>query len=143
VEDRNRNDIALIAGVVILLMGVAALLQNLGIVPPFVLEALRVLWRAAGALAVIALGVLVIVVATRPGARPVIPDRTARIYRSTHDRMIEGVCGGIAEYLHVDSTVVRLIYVVLALGTGLWSGIVIYVALAVIIPTEPAGVHGA
>jgi phage shock protein C len=142
VTDRTRNDLGLIAGVVILLVGVAALAQNLGVVPPIVFEAWDFMWRAAGPLAIIVLGVFVIVLATRPGGMPSV-DRGARLYRSTHDRYVAGVCGGIAEYLHVDPTLVRLVYVVLSLGTGLWSGLLIYIALAVIVPQQPMGVHGA
>ncbi len=140
--DRDRNDLGLIVGVVILLVGVAALVQNLGIVPPFLLEAWRLVWRAAGPLAIVVLGIFVIVLATRPGAAPPV-DRGARLYRSTHDRYVAGVCGGIAAYLHVDSTLVRLGYVLLSLGTGLWSGLLIYVALAVIVSQQPTEVHGA
>lgn len=36
-----------------------------------------------------------------------------RLYRSAHDKMIFGVCGGIGEYLNVDSTLVRLIWAIL------------------------------
>lgn len=140
--DRNRNDLGLIAGVVILLVGVAALAQNLGVVPPVLIEAWRIVWRAAGPLAIVVLGVFVIVLATRPGGMPSV-DRGARLYRSRHDRYVAGVCGGIAEYLHVDPTLVRLAYVLLSLGTGLWSGLLIYIALAVIVPQEPTGVHRA
>ncbi len=140
--DHNRKDLGLIVGVVILLIGVSALAQNLGVVPPFLFEAWRIMWRAAGPLAIVVLGVFVIVLATRPGAAPSV-DRGARLYRSTHDRYIAGVCGGIAEYLHVDPTIVRLAYVLLSLGSGLWSGLLIYIALAVIVPQEPVGVHGA
>ncbi|WRK51841.1 PspC domain-containing protein [Coprobacillaceae bacterium CR2/5/TPMF4] len=35
-----------------------------------------------------------------------------RLYRSTHDRMIFGVCGGLAEYFDVDPTLVRLAWVI-------------------------------
>ena len=57
-----------------------------------------------------------------------------RIYRSETDRKIAGVCGGIAEYFDIDSTVVRLavIFMMLAWGTGL----VAYIAAAIIMPTE-------
>lgn len=58
-----------------------------------------------------------------------------RLYRSTEDRMISGVCAGIADYFGIDPTLVRLIFVFGALGTvsGLfWA----YVIMAIIVPEE-------
>lgn len=52
-----------------------------------------------------------------------------RLYRSTHDRMLAGVCGGIAEYFQIDPTLVRLGWVAFTALGG--SGI-----LAVIVPSE-------
>ena len=54
-----------------------------------------------------------------------------RLYRSTQERMLCGVCGGIAEYFDVDPTLIRLGAVVLGF-TG--SGIVAYIIAAIIIP---------
>ena len=58
-----------------------------------------------------------------------------RLYRSRHDVMIAGVCGGIAEYFDVDPTIVRLIAVVLILGWG--SGLLAYLIAVLIIPKNP------
>ena len=58
-----------------------------------------------------------------------------RLYRSRRDVMIEGVCGGIAEYFDVDPTIVRLIAVVLILGWG--SGLLAYLIAVLIIPKNP------
>lgn len=57
-----------------------------------------------------------------------------RIYRSEYDRKLAGVCGGIADYFDVDSTVIRLafLFMVLAWGTGL----MFYIVAALIIPNE-------
>jgi phage shock protein C len=58
-----------------------------------------------------------------------------KLYRSRTDVMIAGVCGGLAKYLDIDPTAVRLIFVLLsflALG-GFW----IYVILWIIMPVEP------
>ena len=60
-----------------------------------------------------------------------------RLYRSENDRMAAGVCGGIAEYLGVDATMVRLGFVVFALFSG-W-GLLAYLAAALIIPREGMG----
>lgn len=58
-----------------------------------------------------------------------------KLYRSNNDKKLCGVCGGIAEYFGVDSSIVRLICVFLCLtGTiGLWA----YIICALVIPQEP------
>ena len=60
-----------------------------------------------------------------------------KLYRSRKDRVFAGVCGGIAEYLGIDSTVIRLITFLLIVPGGL--SIWVYIALAIIIPSEPYG----
>ena len=57
-----------------------------------------------------------------------------RLYRSRENRMICGVCGGIADYFNVDPTMIRLGLVLLAC-TG--SGILAYFIAAIIIPDQP------
>ena len=57
-----------------------------------------------------------------------------KIHRSRSDRKIAGVCGGIAEYLGVDPTIVRLAWALLAFGWG--SGILAYIVCALVIPEE-------
>jgi phage shock protein C len=62
-------------------------------------------------------------------------DEVKKLNRSTDDRWLAGVCGGLAKYFNVDPTLVRVIFVVLALiGLG---GVIIYLILWVIIPPEP------
>lgn len=58
-----------------------------------------------------------------------------KLYKSSN-RMLCGVCGGLAEYLGIDPTILRLIVVLLGF-TG--SGILVYLAAAVIMPERPAG----
>ena len=57
-----------------------------------------------------------------------------KLYKSNQNRMIDGVCGGIAEYLGVDPTVIRLVAVLLSLMGG---GILAYIIAAIIIPRAP------
>ena len=59
-----------------------------------------------------------------------------KLYKSNEDKMIEGVCGGIAEYFGLDSTLVRLGWVIFCALGG--SGILAYIISAVIIPRRPA-----
>lgn len=57
-----------------------------------------------------------------------------KLYRSRSNRMLAGVCAGIADYFNVDPTIVRLIFVVMALAGG--PGLIFYLILALIIPEE-------
>lgn len=56
---------------------------------------------------------------------------TKKLYRSETDKMIAGVCGGIGEYFHVDSTIIRLVWAVLACSG---TGILAYIIAAIVIP---------
>lgn len=58
-----------------------------------------------------------------------------KLYRSGTDKKIFGVCGGIAEYLDADSTVVRLICLLLVLFWG--SGLLAYIVAAAVMPKNP------
>ena len=58
-----------------------------------------------------------------------------RLYKSTTNKMRDGVCGGVAEYLNLDPTVVRLVWVILACMGG--SGLVAYLIAMLIIPEKP------
>ena len=58
-----------------------------------------------------------------------------KLYKSDVDRKLCGVCGGIAEYLGIDSTIVRLIWVVLVVFFG--TGILAYIISALVIPDYP------
>lgn len=59
-----------------------------------------------------------------------------KLYKSKTDKKIFGVCGGLAEYFNVDSSVMRLIVVLLALFGG--GGLLAYLIAALIIPTAQA-----
>ena len=58
-----------------------------------------------------------------------------RLYRSRDERMIWGVCGGIAKYVDVDPTLIRLI-AVLTLFLG-FAGLLVYLILTIVMPLEP------
>ena len=58
-----------------------------------------------------------------------------KLYKSNQNKMIDGVCGGIAEYFGIDPTVVRLIWALFSLMGG--SGILAYIIAAIIIPRKP------
>lgn len=60
----------------------------------------------------------------------------ARLFRSKHDRRIAGVCGGIAQFFNVDSTMIRLIVVFLGLVTAVVPMMMAYLVAWIVIPNE-------
>lgn len=137
-EERGRNDVLLIIGVIVLVIGLGALANTLGLVPPLFWDAMRTLGRAAGPLALVVLGVIVIVVAMRGGVRPTLPGAGVAVYRSRRNRMIAGVAGGLAEYFNVDPLLVRLIFVFIGLAS-FGSALLLYIILALVMPEAPIG----
>ena len=57
-----------------------------------------------------------------------------RLYRSNTNRMLFGVAGGIAEYFNMDPTIVRILWVLIALFGG--TGVLIYIIAAIVMPQE-------
>lgn len=62
-------------------------------------------------------------------------NKAKRLYRSRTDRQFAGVCGGIADYLAIDSSIVRILWVILALAGG--PGFILYIILMLVVPEEP------
>ncbi len=58
-----------------------------------------------------------------------------RLYRSNSDKMLTGVCSGIGEYIDLDPTLVRLLFVLVSLAYG--SGVIAYIIAAIVIPEKP------
>jgi len=58
-----------------------------------------------------------------------------KLYRNKQDAKIAGVCSGVADYFEVDVTLVRVIWLVLAIG-GVGSGILLYIILALVLPEK-------
>jgi phage shock protein C len=59
-----------------------------------------------------------------------------KLYRSRKQRLVAGVCGGLAEYFNVDATIIRLILVILLLPGG-FPGLIPYIIMWVIVPEAP------
>jgi phage shock protein C len=62
-------------------------------------------------------------------------NESRKLYRSKTNRQLAGVCGGLAEYFNLDVTLIRVLFVLLAVLGG--SGLVIYVAMWIIVPKQP------
>ncbi len=70
------------------------------------------------------------------GASPTSAPR--RLVRSSRHKMIAGVCGGLAEYLDVDVTVVRVLYVLVSIVSAAFPGILAYIVLMFVMPRADA-----
>ena len=60
-----------------------------------------------------------------------------KLYRSTKDKKLAGVCGGLGEYFNIDPTLVRLGFVALSILAG--GGLIAYIIAAIIVPVAPEG----
>lgn len=60
-----------------------------------------------------------------------------KLYRSKTDKVFAGICGGMAEYLQMDVTVIRLLWVLAVIFTGIFPGVIIYILAIFIIPVKP------
>lgn len=58
-----------------------------------------------------------------------------KLYRVKQDRKLAGVCGGIAEYLNMDPTVIRVLWAIISACAG--AGIIAYIVCAFVIPEKP------
>ena len=64
-------------------------------------------------------------------------DNPKRLTRPRQDRKMAGVCAGLANYLGLDPTVVRVIYAILTLCTAIVTGLIVYLILMLVIPEDP------
>ena len=60
-----------------------------------------------------------------------------KLYRNTANKMIAGVCSGLAEYINIDPTIIRLIWALIALSG---AGLIAYLVAAIIIPEKPSNI---
>lgn len=66
---------------------------------------------------------------------PTVPETPKKLYKSRHDRMIDGVCGGLAEYFGMSSTLVRILFVLFGFFGG--TGIIAYITAMILVPVNP------
>jgi phage shock protein C len=62
-------------------------------------------------------------------------NKTKKLYRSNEDKMISGVCGGIAEYLDIDAIWVRLVFIITTFTSGV--GLIAYIIFWILVPENP------
>ncbi len=147
-------DAGLVVGIVLLIAGLAFLYRRSWDFPWLYdwnfwhLGPLR--WRHIGPVVLIFLGVWIIISVLqnekqRISSSEILGEGSAelgrRFLRSRRERMIAGVCGGMANYWGIDVTLVRVGYVLLTFTTGLWLGILAYAAIVMAVQEEPTKVE--
>lgn len=71
------------------------------------------------------------------GPEPVqVPLSSRKLTRSTSNKMISGVCGGLANYLGIDATLVRILIAVGTFFSAIFPGIVLYIIMTFVIPRD-------
>lgn len=61
---------------------------------------------------------------------------TQKLERTSDDKIIAGVCGGIAKYLGWDPAIVRLLYVLVSIFSAAFPGVLVYIILWIVMPEE-------
>jgi len=64
-------------------------------------------------------------------------EEVKKLYRSREERMVAGVCAGLAEYTNLDPTIVRLLFVAVSLLGAAPGMVLAYLAMMIVVPEEP------
>lgn len=131
---RDDRGPALIGGVLIAI-GLYLFVSRVVVLPAFFATVWRDVRNAGWPLALIMAGAALIVFARDPRFTP--PAKGTRLYRSKTQRMVSGVLGGVAEYLGVDVTAIRLAVVAVALLFGVGEAVVGYIVATFVVPEPP------
>jgi phage shock protein C len=149
---RKHSGGGMVAGVVILIVGIILLFHHYNIsLPWFGLFDLHLIGRLALPIIIILIGCVLLMgrekesmehVETEeppqsgePLSRQAGSGERQRLFRSIHDVKVAGVCGGFAEYLNIDSTLIRLVVVLLSLAS-FGMALILYFVCALVIPKE-------
>ncbi len=62
---------------------------------------------------------------------------TKRLYRSKENKILAGILGGVGEYFDTDPVLVRLIYLIILIATGVVPGVVVYILAIFVVPERP------
>ncbi len=66
---------------------------------------------------------------------PPASSRSRKLYRRADDKVLAGVCGGLADYFDLDTTLIRVLWVIFSLFY--FIGVIVYIVLVLVIPVEP------
>ena len=132
-EPKSKQSVqwGLLAGVVLVMIGLVTLLQNYWPIPLFFVpdwfEFLSLQWEYVWPFLLILFGIYLIL--RGPGK-----SQEKQFYKSKKDKKLAGVCAGLADYLDIDVSFVRTGFIVFTLLTDLFIGISLYLILIIILP---------
>ncbi len=144
---KKGTDKTLFWGSLLIIAGIALILRQMGFF--HYLQMWDIPWQMIWAVILILLGVFLLYNKSSDSDEPSIhtaktkdipeaepASKSSQIYRSRSDKMLAGVCGGLAEYLKMDSGIVRLLYVLLSLAS-VGIGILVYIVMMFVFPEKP------
>jgi len=142
--DRSQA-VIMIIGIMLVLFGVYYLLENLSIFPHYWFDSFlfHFRWELFWPVLLILIGILYLVrVIQKPPTQrvelqkeePPMSKNEKRLFRSRKERKISGVCGGLAAYLQIDPTIVRVLWIILTIISSFFLGIVVYIVMAIVVP---------
>ncbi len=62
-------------------------------------------------------------------------DQTKKLFKSRQDKILDGICGGVADYFHIDVTLVRILWIIAAFLNGI--GVIAYILAMILVPVNP------
>lgn len=130
------GDWQVLIAVALIVLGVVLFLDRAGgawwdLVQGAFRDAARLAWPAL----LIGLGALLLIASRHGGLN--VSHQGKRLYRSRTERMVGGVLGGLANYLGIDPTLLRIVYVIIAFTGNAGPALLAYVIALVVIPEEP------
>jgi len=129
----------IVLGALVILIGAVLMLNSLGWLPVGLGAIWRFFWRLFWPLALIGVGLFIVVGAfygDRGWWRNVrLPAAGTVLRRSRSERMVAGVCGGLATYFNIDPTLVRLLWAIASLSTA-GAGLLAYIVAVLVLPEE-------
>lgn len=69
----------------------------------------------------------------KTGTAPV----SGKLFRSRSERIIGGVCGGLAKNLNIDPIFIRILWIILSISTEVFLGIIVYIVWMIVVPEQP------
>ena len=141
---KDTKNPALLWGVLLIVLGLIFLSRQIGWhydwhFPFQYFHFWNVPWKTVWPLGLVLLGILYIIHVIRSDnvdqVHRIDKDKR-RLFRKKETKMIAGVCGGIGEYLNVDVTIVRILFVLLAFATDIIVWIILYIILIIGLPQE-------
>jgi phage shock protein C len=121
-------------GSLLIIVGLFLILRQTGLF--YVFNFWHIPWQSVWAILLIGIGILLLVNRQKSIARGEAADEGKKLYRSRTQKMVAGICGGLAEYFEIDVSVVRILWVI---GTLLTAGIgvIAYLVMFFIFPESP------